>query len=568
MDGWSLPVLVRELLALYAHELQADHRHGGDVPRCRASPPTATIWPGSPGRTTTPRSRPGGRRWPGSRSRPTLAPRERTRVPAVPEQVALTLSEELTTALTRQARSQGLTLNTYVQAAWGLLLGRLTGRDDVVFGVTVAGRPPEIAGIESMVGLFINTLPLRLKLLPRKPFIELLRDLQDSQSRLIAHQHLGLAEIQGLAGLGDLFDTLTVFENYPVDEAALATETSGLRLTGIAGHDATHYPLSLLAAPGERLRLRLDYRADLFAREAVDAMAQRLVRLLTAAVTEPARPIGTSRHSLGRRAPHHPGRLERHRARRPGRHAARAVRRAGPAHARTPPRWSTRTRPSPTASSTRAPTSSRTTCARSAPAPRPSWGSASSAPSTWSSRSSASSRPAPPTCRSIPTIPQTASPTCCRMPAPPSSSRSPRCAQRLPRTHCPRRRPRRRPTDHRAPAHHRPTTPHRPAHHRLRHLHLRLHRTAKRRRRHACGPRQPYAVDAARLSDRSQRCRAGPHGDQLRCRRMGGLASPCDGRVALHRAHRCHPRSRQARRLYRTSCASRSRSSCLRCSNR
>ena len=60
--------------------------------------------------------------------------------------------------------------------------------------------------------------------------------------------------------MGELFDTLTVFENYPVDEAGLAAEASGLRLTGIAGHDATHYPLSLLAAPGERLRLRLDYR--------------------------------------------------------------------------------------------------------------------------------------------------------------------------------------------------------------------------------------------------------------------------------------------------------------------
>ena len=118
----------------------------------------------------------------------------------MPEQISLELSEELTTALTRQARTQGLTLSTYIQAAWGILLGRLTGRDDVVFGVTVAGRPPEIAGIETMVGLFINTLPLRLKLPPAKPFVELLRELQDSQSRLIAHQHLGLAEIQGLAG--------------------------------------------------------------------------------------------------------------------------------------------------------------------------------------------------------------------------------------------------------------------------------------------------------------------------------------------------------------------------------
>ena len=143
----------------------------------------------------------------------------------------------------------------------------------MVFGVTVAGRPPEIAGIETMVGLFINTLPLRVKLPPGKPFVALIRDLQERQSRLMAHQHLGLAEIQALAGLGELFDTLTVFENYPVDDAGLATEASaGCALAGIAGHDATHYPLSLLAAPGERLRLRLDYRADLFEREAVEAI--------------------------------------------------------------------------------------------------------------------------------------------------------------------------------------------------------------------------------------------------------------------------------------------------------
>ena len=95
--------------------------------------------------------------------------------------------------------------------------------------------------------------------------------MQESQSRLMAHQHLGLAEIQGLAGLGELFDTLVVFENYPVDaRRALRQASGGLRLTGVAGHDATHYPLSLMAVPGERLRLRLDYRPDLF-----DAPASR-----------------------------------------------------------------------------------------------------------------------------------------------------------------------------------------------------------------------------------------------------------------------------------------------------
>ena len=100
-----------------------------------------------------------------------VAPHDPGAAPVAPEQITLALSETLTAALTQQARQQGLTLNTFIQAAWAILLGRLTGRDDVVFGVTVAGRPPEIAGIETMVGLFINTLPLRVKLPPGKPLL-------------------------------------------------------------------------------------------------------------------------------------------------------------------------------------------------------------------------------------------------------------------------------------------------------------------------------------------------------------------------------------------------------------
>ena len=221
-----------------------------------------------------------------------LAPPDPGRVPIAPEQIVLSLNAPLTTALTQQARQQGLTLNTFMQAAWGILLGRLTGRSDVVFGVTVAGRPPEIAGIERMVGLFINTLPLRLRLDPATSLLALLAQLQDAQSRLMAHQHLGLAEIQGLAGVGELFDTLLVFENYPVDHSGLAAEIGGVRLTHVSGHDATHYPVTLGVVPGERLRLRLDYRGDLFERASAEALGARLVRLLAAAVAAPGRAIG------------------------------------------------------------------------------------------------------------------------------------------------------------------------------------------------------------------------------------------------------------------------------------
>src|SRR5262249_23273662 len=157
-----------------------------------------------------------------------------------PEQIAFSLNKSLTTQLIQQARKQGLTLNSVIQAAWAILLGRLTGRDDVVFGVTVAGRPPEMTGIEHMVGLFINTVPLRVKLPPSQPLTALFKQVQGSQSRLMAHQHRGLSEIQSAAGSGELFDTLFVFENYPVDRNTLTAEIGGLRLIDISGLDATH----------------------------------------------------------------------------------------------------------------------------------------------------------------------------------------------------------------------------------------------------------------------------------------------------------------------------------------
>ena len=283
MDGWSMPVLVQELLTLYAQR--------GDA---AALPPVTPYrdylaWLSEQDRGAAVEA------WrealAGLEEGTHLAPRAVGHAPVAPEQLLFALSEPLTAALTQQARSRGLTLNTIIQAAWGLLLGRLTGRSDVVFGVTVAGRPPEIAGIERMVGLFINTLPLRLRLAPGKPLHLLLAELQEAQSRLMAHQHLGLAEIQGLAGLGELFDTLVVSENYP-DQARTPDAARGLRLTKIEVHDATNYPLTLMVTPAKRLEMRLDYRPDLFARESAEALAARFVRLLEATAAEPERPVG------------------------------------------------------------------------------------------------------------------------------------------------------------------------------------------------------------------------------------------------------------------------------------
>ena len=285
MDGWSAPVLVRELFQFYASKgaaaalpRVAPYRNYLSFLAAQDHESAVAAWQEALAGLEEPTH---------------VAPQARTHTPITPEQITLSLDAALTAALTKEARRQGVTLNTMLQAAWAILLGRMTGRDDVVFGVTVAGRPPEVAGIESMVGLFINTLPLRLKLPPAKPLCDLLKETQDSQARLMAHQHLGLAEIQGLAGLGELFDSLIVFENYPVDRASVDIEARGVRLAKVSGRDATHYPLALVVIPGEQLHLRLDYQPDLFDRGSVAALASRLVRLLAAAVASPDAAIGS-----------------------------------------------------------------------------------------------------------------------------------------------------------------------------------------------------------------------------------------------------------------------------------
>ncbi|MBY8883145.1 non-ribosomal peptide synthetase, partial [Actinacidiphila acidipaludis] len=284
LDGWSFPLLVDDLFALY--------ETAGDATGLPKVTPYRDYlaWLARQDRDAA------GRAW--SRalegfSEPTLlAPEAGSNVRVAPRELTAELPPELTAALAELARGRGWTMNTLVQGAWGLLLAALTGRDDVVFGATVAGRPPELPGVETMVGLFINTLPARARLDPAEPVSAFLSRLQDQQSGLIEHQHLGLTDIQRQAGLGALFDTLAVFENYPLDPGALDRSTGGVRVSGFTGRDATHYPLSLIAYPGERIRLRFGYRPDVLDEDAVQALAGRLVRVFEAIAADPDRRTG------------------------------------------------------------------------------------------------------------------------------------------------------------------------------------------------------------------------------------------------------------------------------------
>ncbi|MEU6485709.1 amino acid adenylation domain-containing protein [Streptomyces sp. NPDC046887] len=285
LDGWSTPILVRELQTLYAS--------GGDP----SALPRPTPYRGYL-RWLAEQDRPGAEAaWREALSgleQPTLlAPVDPARPGLMPERITRELDEDRTAALTTWARREGVTLNTVLQAAWGLVLSRRTGQDDVVFGAVVSGRDPRLPGVESMVGLLIGMVPVRVRLDPATPLREAVARLQREQSALTGHQHLGLARIQQLAGQGDLFDTSLVFENYPWDGSA-AEPGAGPRITPelARGRDATHYPLTLIAAPGRRLYLRLDYRGDLFDRAEAQGLVDRLVRALDTVVGDAEQPVG------------------------------------------------------------------------------------------------------------------------------------------------------------------------------------------------------------------------------------------------------------------------------------
>ncbi|MDR3083853.1 MAG: condensation domain-containing protein, partial [Streptomyces sp.] len=278
LDGWSLPVLYRDLFHLYQHHGDA----AGLPPLTPYRDYLAWLGEQDPERA--------GAAWRKALDGldgPTLvAGAEPERAAARPDRLDVTLPETLTAELSALARRLGLTLNTVVQGSWAILLQQLTGREDVVFGVTVSGRPPELPGVEGMVGLFINTLPVRVRLDPAESVAALLTRIQTDQTELAEHHYLGLTEIKRLAGHNELFDTLMVFESYPVGDIGEQPTFDGLRVSSVTGPDATHYPLSLAVVPGESLTLRLDYRADVFDRGSVEGLVERLGRLLRVVVAD------------------------------------------------------------------------------------------------------------------------------------------------------------------------------------------------------------------------------------------------------------------------------------------
>ena len=203
---------------------------------------------------------------------------------------SLTLDEANTSQLKALCAQNGVTPNTIIQAVWGILLGRYNNTADVVFGAVVSGRPGEIIGVEDMVGLFINTIPVRIKVDTADTIGTLLKRLQQEALATEAHHYSPLYDVQQWSELGrDLLDHILVFENYPVaDEiqgSALDSTNTTIKKVNIFEQD--NYDLSLEIQVGTDIRFHLSYNALVYEERQIVKLLEAYEHVLQQLVASP-----------------------------------------------------------------------------------------------------------------------------------------------------------------------------------------------------------------------------------------------------------------------------------------
>jgi amino acid adenylation domain-containing protein len=279
LDGWSVGVLLRQIIEMYdsgARPRAGSYREYltwlAERDRASAEAAWASYLTGIDAATSiSPASRADG-----------FSPRRATRL----------LDRGLTARLQETARANDLTMNTVVQAAWALTVSRFCGSGDVMFGKTVAGRPAEVSDMDQLVGMFANTLPVRVRLTPHETLAELCTRIQSEQARMARHEHLGLADIQQLCGLREMFDTSVVFQNFPDDIGESLTTRDGLRAATGRGQNVMPYPLALSAFQRDgQLVARFDFADEMFDASTIDALSAEFLRTLAQMATEPATPV-------------------------------------------------------------------------------------------------------------------------------------------------------------------------------------------------------------------------------------------------------------------------------------
>ncbi|RIK58071.1 MAG: non-ribosomal peptide synthetase, partial [Nitrospira sp.] len=290
MDGWCLPILLQEVLTVY------------EALRRKRVPCLEPVTPYRHhiARLLKQNLAEAGRFWRAAlkgMTIPTVLGEE-----IAPEEIAqgspngiatITLSPEASAQLRTFAQTHRVTLNTLVQGAWAILLSRYSRESEVLFGTTVSGRSADIPGIERMVGLFINTLPLRVRVAPEAVLTEWLRSLLEQNGELRQFEQTPLVQIQGWSDIQrgqPLFESLIVFDNHPLDETL--ESSSGMVVERVALSGQTNYPLTLNVLPGKELMLSLWYHRNRFRDETADRMVRHIETLLVAMTQAPDTCLG------------------------------------------------------------------------------------------------------------------------------------------------------------------------------------------------------------------------------------------------------------------------------------
>jgi amino acid adenylation domain-containing protein len=283
LDGWSTPLVVKDVFATY------EARRRGEEPALERPRPFGeyigwlvkqdakkleAFWRGRLG----------------TFSEPTALRVDHAAVGEPrPEERRLVLSEDASARLQAFARQHQLTLSTLVQGAWALLLSRYSGEDDVLFGATVSGRSAPVPGIDRMVGMFINTVPVRVAVAPAETALGYLTQLHQQQVELRDHEHAALVDVQGYSGVPrgtPLFESLVVYENYPVEDA-LRQGSGGLTVADSRTIERSSVPITVVAQLRRALTLQIGYDAARFDGDAVERMLAHLAALMEGFAAQP-----------------------------------------------------------------------------------------------------------------------------------------------------------------------------------------------------------------------------------------------------------------------------------------
>ncbi|SHF45890.1 non-ribosomal peptide synthetase [Vibrio gazogenes] len=260
IDGWSMPILLRDLLQAYVQAAglatpQNPDRYASVIRQLASRDKSVArqVWSQAL-----------------AGAQPTLIYQGESPSAQVKD-TSFQLSSLMTQKLMTLCQQNGLTVNSLMQGVWGIILRELSGCEDVIFGSPVSGRFCDIEGIESYVGLFTNTIPVRMRLQPNRSLIEQLKDVQLEQIHLCEHDMLGLDEIEQMTGEACWFDTMLSVDNYPNYDHWFSIDYHGMKLTAMENRGYTHLPLTVFVTPGESLEVLIAYRSTRY-------VPQRLAR--------------------------------------------------------------------------------------------------------------------------------------------------------------------------------------------------------------------------------------------------------------------------------------------------